>query len=149
MNLKASINSRYSVNVIDVDLEKDLADYRLKNSAISEEEYEKRIQELDSLLPLIESMAPSIGENDSLLPYYEVESNTIVQKWEIVNNDIIIINQKIKELKAKLSDTDYKVMKCYEATLLNLPLPYNMDDVHQARQDYRDRINTLEALLNE
>lgn len=149
MNLKASINSRYSVNVIDVDLEKDLADYRLKNSAISEEEYEKRIQELDSLLPLIESMAPSIGENDSLLPYYEVESNTIVQKWEIVNNDIIIINQKIKELKAKLSDTDYKVMKCYEATLLNLPLPYNMDDVHQTRQDYRDRINTLEALLNE
>lgn len=149
MNLKASINSRYSVNVIDVDLEKNLADCRLKNSAISEEEYEKRIQELDSLLPLIESMAPSIGENDSLLPYYEVESNTIVQKWEIVNNDIIIINQKIKELKAKLSDTDYKVMKCYEATLLNLPLPYNMDDVHQARQDYRDRINTLEALLNE
>ena len=149
MNLKASINSRYSVNVIDVDLEKDLADYRLKKLSISEEEYEKRIQELDSLLPLIESMAPSIGENDSLLPYYEVENNAIVQKWEIVNNDINIINQKIKELKAKLSDTDYKVMKCYEASLLNFPLPYNMDDVHQTRQDYRDKINALEVLLNE
>lgn len=149
MNIKASINSRYSINVIDFFLEKDLANHRLEKSLISEDEYQKRIQELDSLLPFTESSPPNIGENDSLLPYYEEESNTIVQKWEIVNNDINIINQKIKELKAKLSDTDYKVMKCYEATLLNLPLPYIMDDVHQTRQDYRDRINALEALLNE
>lgn len=149
MNIKASINSRYSINVIDVDLEKDLANYRFEKSLISEDEYQKRTQELDSLLPFTESSPPNIGENDSLLPYYEEESNTIVQKWEIVNNDINIINQKTKELKAKLSDTDYKVMKCYEATLLNLPLPYIMDDVHQTRQDYRDRINALEALLNE
>lgn len=148
MNLKASINSRYSINVIDVDLEKDLADYRLENSSISEEEYEKRIRELNSMLPLVESMAPNIGENDSLLPYYEIENNSIVQKWEIVNNDINIINQKIKYLKAQLSDSDYKVMKCYEATLLNLPLPYSMDEVHEIRQDYRDKINELEALLN-
>lgn len=148
MNIKASINSRYSINVIDVDLEKDLANYRLENSFISEDEYQKRIQELDRMLPFSESSPPNIGENDSLLPYYEEESNSIVQKWEIVNNDINIINQKIKELKAKLSNTDYKVMKCYEATLLNLPLPYSMDEVHEIRQDYRDRINTLEALLN-
>lgn len=60
-----------------------------------------------------------------------------------------LITAKINEYKAFLNDTDYKVMKCYEATLLNLPLPYIMDDVHQTRQDYRDRINALEALLNE
>lgn len=148
MNLKASINSRYSINVIDVDLEKNLADYRLKNSSISEEEYEKRMQEINSLLPFIESTAPNIGENDSLLPYYEVENNSIIQKWEIVNNDINIINQKIKDLKTQLSNSDYKVMKCYEATLLNLPLPYNIDEIHEIRQDCRDKINELEALLN-
>lgn len=60
-----------------------------------------------------------------------------------------LITAKINEYKAFLDDTDYKVMKCYEASLLNFPLPYNMDDVHQTRQDYRDKINTLEALLNE
>lgn len=60
-----------------------------------------------------------------------------------------LITAKINEYKTFLDDTDYKVMKCYEATLLNLPLPYIMDEVHLTRQDYRDRINELETLLNE
>ncbi|WP_320980061.1 hypothetical protein [Bacteroides sp.] len=59
-----------------------------------------------------------------------------------------LITSKINEYKAFLNDTDYKVMKCYEATLLNLPLPYNIDEVHQTRQEYRDRINELEQYLD-
>lgn len=59
-----------------------------------------------------------------------------------------LITAQINECKAFLDSTDYKVMKCYEATLLNLPLPYSMDDVHVTRQEYRDKINELEALLN-
>lgn len=59
-----------------------------------------------------------------------------------------LITEKINEYKAFLNDTDYKVMKCYEATLLNLPLPYNIDEVHQTRQEYRDRINELEQYLD-
>ena len=59
-----------------------------------------------------------------------------------------LITAKINEYKAFLNDTDYKVMKCYEATLLNMPLPYSMDDVHQTRQEYRDRINELEQYLD-
>lgn len=58
-----------------------------------------------------------------------------------------LITEKINEYKAFLDNTDYKVMKCYEATLLNLPLPYSMDEVHEIRQDYRDKINELETLL--
>lgn len=59
-----------------------------------------------------------------------------------------LITAQINEYKAFLDSTDYKVMKCYEATLLNLPLPYSMNDVHVTRQEYRDKINELEALLN-
>lgn len=59
-----------------------------------------------------------------------------------------LITAQINEYKAFLDSTDYKVMKCYEATLLNLPLPYSMNDVHETRQEYRDKINELEALLN-
>lgn len=59
-----------------------------------------------------------------------------------------LITEKIDEYKAFLDKTDYKVMKCYEATLLNLPLPYSMDEIHETRQDYRNRINELETLLN-
>lgn len=59
-----------------------------------------------------------------------------------------LITAKINEYKAFLDDTDYKVMKCYEATLLNLPLPYNIDEVHLTRQEYRDRINELEQYID-
>jgi hypothetical protein len=59
-----------------------------------------------------------------------------------------LITAKINEYKDLLRDTDYKVMKCYEAALLNLPLPYNMDEVHRIRQDYRDEINEIELLLS-
>lgn len=59
-----------------------------------------------------------------------------------------LVTAKINEYKAYLDDTDYKVMKCYEATLLNLSLPYNIDEVHQTRQEYRDRINELEQYLD-
>lgn len=59
-----------------------------------------------------------------------------------------LITSKINEYKAFLNDTDYKVMKCYEATLLDLPLPYNIDEVHLTRQEYRDRINELEQYLD-
>lgn len=58
------------------------------------------------------------------------------------------ITAKINEYKSFLDQTDYKVMKCYEATLLNLPLPYSMDDVHEIRQEYRDKINELEQYLD-
>lgn len=58
------------------------------------------------------------------------------------------ITAKINEYKSFLDETDYKVMKCYEASLLDFPLPYNIDEVHQTRQEYRDRINELEQLLD-
>lgn len=58
------------------------------------------------------------------------------------------ITAKINEYKSFLDETDYKVMKCYEASLLDFPLPYNINEVHQTRQEYRDRINELEQLLD-
>ena len=38
-------------------------------------------------------------------------------------------------------------MKCCEASLLKLPLPYNINEEHAIRQGYRGKINELEALL--
>lgn len=149
MDLRAYIRGRYSVEVIDADSEKALAGREFEASSITEEEYRKRMARIGGFLPFSESPPPDVGGNDSSRPYYEMEDGAVVQKWEIVNNDINVINQKIKELKAKLSDTDYKVMKCYEATLLNLPMPYAPEEVRRTRQEYRDGINTLEALLNE
>lgn len=55
--------------------------------------------------------------------------------------------QKIWELKAKLSETDYKVLKCTEASLLGQELPYDLDAVVSERDGWRAQINELEEKL--
>lgn len=59
------------------------------------------------------------------------------------------IQAKIKEHKDKLNDSDYKIMKCYEASLGGQPLPYDFDALSEERQGYRDKINKLEAMLQQ
>lgn len=55
--------------------------------------------------------------------------------------------QKIWELKAKLSETDYKVLKCTEASLRGQELPYDLDAVVSERDGWRAQINELEEKL--
>ena len=52
-------------------------------------------------------------------------------------------------LSAASSDVgDWKVIKCYEATLKGTPAPYNVEELLAERQQIRDRINEIEALLS-
>ena len=55
--------------------------------------------------------------------------------------------QEIWELKAKLSETDYKVLKCTEASLRGQELPYDLDAVVSERDGWRAQINELEEKL--
>lgn len=57
------------------------------------------------------------------------------------------INKQIQELKQALSDSDYKITKCYEANLLGEKLPYDMATLHTEREAQRAKINELEAKL--
>ncbi len=57
------------------------------------------------------------------------------------------VRTQIRELKDNLAATDYRVTKCYEASLLNQPLPYDISALHKERQQVRDKINELEALI--
>lgn len=52
---------------------------------------------------------------------------------------------RIAELKAQLDGTDYKIIKCSEYSLAGIELPYNIADLHVARQAIRDEINELEG----
>ena len=66
-------------------------------------------------------------------------------------------NEKIRQLKqeiinyeAKLSANtsnigDYRIIKCYEAALLQKDVPYDVDALIADRQGVRDKINELEA----
>ena len=54
------------------------------------------------------------------------------------------IKQKIAELQSQLSNTDYKITKCQEYSLVGLELPYDIEELHKERQAIRDEINKLE-----
>lgn len=51
---------------------------------------------------------------------------------------------EIERLKAKLTATDYKVIKCSECQLTGEPMPYDITALHAERQAIRDEINRLE-----
>jgi hypothetical protein len=54
---------------------------------------------------------------------------------------------KIERLKNELAGSDYKVTKCYEASLMGEEPPYDIAELRQERQAKRDRINELEETL--
>ena len=57
------------------------------------------------------------------------------------------IQHEIWELKEKLSETDYKILKCSEASLLGQELPYDLNSVVSERDGWRAQINELEEKL--
>lgn len=59
------------------------------------------------------------------------------------------LRREIQTLKDALTASDYQVTKCYEASLTGLPLPYDIAALHAERQSQRDKINELEARLEE
>ena len=72
-------------------------------------------------------------------------------KAEAYNGNIIVEEvpqlkeEQIAELKAQLTATDYKIIKCSEASLVGEELPYDIITLHAERQVIRDKINELEG----
>ena len=58
------------------------------------------------------------------------------------------VRGEIKEFKENLESTDYQIIKCFEYSLLNIDLPYDLEKLHTERQAMRDKINALEEALN-
>lgn len=67
---------------------------------------------------------------------------------EEINRDIKLNKiATIESLKEQLLQTDYKVTKCYEAFMRQLPLPYNLEEISIQRDAWRAEINQLEQEL--
>lgn len=52
---------------------------------------------------------------------------------------------EIAELKRQLAAEDYKVIKCFEAQMCGEELPYDIAELHAARNAIRARINELQG----
>lgn len=76
----------------------------------------------------------------------------------MLDNQFLTNNQKVQELMAdslalkalenQLADTDYKVIKCYEYSLVGLELPYDVEALHTEREVIRDQIRKIEEKLS-
>lgn len=60
-----------------------------------------------------------------------------------------IINLRCHLTSAVSEIGDYKIVKTYEARLQNEPDPYDTAELLKKRQEVRDKINQLEAEVNE
>lgn len=70
----------------------------------------------------------------------------IAYRYE-TKRDLLKIRKEIQKLKNSLGDSDFKIMKCYEASLIGETMPYDFNTLHRERQETRKRINDLENLL--
>jgi hypothetical protein len=86
------------------------------------------------------------GENETVKATFYDAGDRISYTYEKAV-DTIKVQRKIDDLKQQLADSDYKVIKSYESSLLNQPIPYDIEVVHTKRQSVRDEINRLEGLL--
>jgi hypothetical protein len=57
------------------------------------------------------------------------------------------IRARVLDLINNLKDTDYQIIKCYEAFMRQQPLPYNLEELSAQRDAWRAEINQLEEEL--
>ncbi len=53
---------------------------------------------------------------------------------------------RLRDLKQLLIDTDFKIVKCYEAQLLGQEMPYDYKNLILQRQKWRNEINELKMV---
>lgn len=97
-------------------------------------------------LNLVSSIQPTVQDGEVAVDSYKEENGKLVQYWE-VKVDSVYTQKKIDNLKEVLSFSDYKVIKCQEASLIGEQMPYDVDELHKERQSIRDEINRLESLI--
>lgn len=79
-----------------------------------------------------------------LVPYDA--DDCIKFKYERVY-DVQRRRKEIQQLKDNLASSDYKIIKCYEASLAGEEMPYDFAKLRAERQDVRDQINQLEIQI--
>ena len=114
------------------------------------EELEEVQKALDTrLLPVdpvdySKTQPTSEGHYVEIVPYANGDhiSFQYVEKY-----DRKAINAQIDGLKEQLTTDDYKVIKCYEASLTGEEQPYDIKELHTKRQSLRQQINELQEKL--
>lgn len=108
------------------------------------------IAKLDKVWKPVDAIDDSLltqGDDMVVIPVPYDAGDHIAYNY-ITKKDTGGIKQEINRLKQALTDTDYKVLKCYEASLTGNAMPYDIGMVHSERQSLRDKINELETKIS-
>lgn len=123
----------------------------IENGFLRAREVEQgQVQNLSSEWKPVDDIDESktISDDDNytirLVPYDN--GNRISFNYEKVVNTTKILGE-IDAIKAELSETDYQVIKCYEASLVGEELPYDIKALNEDRNEKRAQINALETNL--
>jgi hypothetical protein len=86
---------------------------------------------------------------EQLNEYGNLVGNLFYEDGKFINKEINLKDKELKHerimfLKEQLSNTDFKVIKCYEAQLSNEEMPYDLQTLLAQRKAWRDEINQLE-----
>lgn len=96
--------------------------------------------------PIDQAQIDGAEEGYVIIPVPYDDGDHIAYNY-VLRRDTQAVRAEIQALKDSLADSDYKITKCYEASLLGEPLPYDIATLHAQRQAQRDRINELEATI--
>lgn len=105
---------------------------------------------------IIVNSIPNEDDMEKMKCYQYIDNNFVFdkEKWKEIEASreesarILDAQQQIRDLKEMLTASDYQIIKCYEYSLNNLELPYDVVELHAERQALRDQINELEENIN-
>lgn len=115
-----------------------------KLNELIKEHFDKLVE--DGYKEFIFSEKPEANEGETAALYFDEIDNKIYQRWAIEVDASYYLKQ-IDECKSKLSASDYKIIKSYEAQLVGDALPYNITELREQRQSLRDEIHEFEKRI--
>lgn len=132
--------------------ENDSSEYENKKSLRErlDESRKSEIAELDKYVEFVSCERPELEDEYSQYRiYYTNEGNKVTEHCMVIINENAI-KEKISSLKTQLSETDYVIIKTYEAKIALEDTPYTDEYVSEVitnRNAIRAEINTLEEKL--
>lgn len=125
-------NGSYMVNPLyPTGIFEDDAKYYINDNSELADEYAKMYK--SGIIPVI----TEVSDDNEIISF---TTNTSTEN----RNDIMA---HIVELKNQLADSDYKVIKCYEASISGTEMPYDIEKLIADRNAIRDEINSYENRL--
>ncbi len=130
------------------------AEYTIEEIQLQEEKVnslQKQVETFSRLMDegfveFVHSKEPKTELGEVMEVSYSLQNSKVRQNWAVVVDKVYYKN-KAELLKKNIESSDYKIIKCYESSLLNEPLPYDIHSLISERKAIRDEINTIDDFI--